>query len=183
VSHDVSSNVGNASEFEIELNVEQKCCDAVLRYYRNICKEGLRKNIKILTRNCSHLTVQYIWVLCFNFLSHSALCVNKISHTVSYSFIQKVEIGTFLLTYLLTFLFTYFLTYSFILSLTHSLTFLLSYLLAFSLTYLLTYLLSPFSRVLLEKLTASQLVKKFLTFYGTRKFITALTSARHVSLS
>ena len=28
-----------------------------------------------------------------------------------------------------------------------------------------------------------QLVKKFPTFYGTRKFITVLTSARHLSLS
>jgi len=45
------------------------------------------------------------------------------------------------------------------------------------------YLLTPWSRVLLEKLTGLQLVKKFLTFYGTRRFITALTSARHLSLS
>jgi len=35
--------------------------------------------------------------------------------------------------------------------------------------YLLTYLLTPWSRVLLEKLTGSQLVKKFLAFYGTLK--------------
>jgi len=28
-----------------------------------------------------------------------------------------------------------------------------------------------------------QLVKKFPTFYGTRKFITVLTSAHHLSLS
>ena len=48
---------------------------------------------------------------------------------------------------------------------------------------LLTYLLTPCSRVLLEKLTGFQLVKKFPAFYGTRKFITALTSARHLSLS
>jgi len=47
---------------------------------------------------------------------------------------------------------------------------------------LITYLRTPRSRVL-EKLTGSQLVKKFLTFYGTRMFITALTSARHLSLS
>jgi hypothetical protein len=33
--------------------------------------------------------------------------------------------------------------------------------------YLLTYFLTPWSRVLLEKLTGLQLVKKFLTFYGT----------------
>jgi hypothetical protein len=50
-------------------------------------------------------------------------------------------------------------------------------------TYLLTYLLTPWSRVLLEKLTGLQLVKKFPAFYGTRMFITALTSARYLSLS
>jgi len=33
------------------------------------------------------------------------------------------------------------------------------------------------SRVLLHKLTDSQLVKKFPTFYGTRRFITAFTSS------
>ena len=48
---------------------------------------------------------------------------------------------------------------------------------------LLTYLLTPWSRVLLEKLTGFQLVKKFPAFYGTRTFITAFTSARHPSLS
>jgi hypothetical protein len=34
------------------------------------------------------------------------------------------------------------------------------------------YLLTPWSRVLLEKLTSYQLVKKFPSFYGTRRFIT-----------
>ena len=34
-------------------------------------------------------------------------------------------------------------------------------------TYLLTYLLTPWCRVLLEKLTGLQLVKKFPAFYGT----------------
>ena len=48
---------------------------------------------------------------------------------------------------------------------------------------ILTDLLAPWSRALLEKLTGSQLVKKFPIFYGTRKFITAFTSARHLSLS
>ena len=38
-------------------------------------------------------------------------------------------------------------------------------------------------RVLLEKLTGLQLVKKFPAFYGTRMSITALTSVRHLSLS
>ena len=57
---------------------------------------------------------------------------------------------------------------------------LLNYLL---LTYVLAYLLTPWSRVILEKLTCSQLVKKFPAFYGTRRFINAFTSALHLSLS
>ena len=44
-------------------------------------------------------------------------------------------------------------------------------------------LLTLWCRVLLEKLTGLQLVKKFPAFHGTRKFITALTSVRHLSLS
>ena len=44
-------------------------------------------------------------------------------------------------------------------------------------------LLTPWCRVFLEKLTGLQLVKKFPAFYGIRKFITALTSVRHPSLS
>jgi len=46
-----------------------------------------------------------------------------------------------------------------------------------------TYLLTPWRRVLLEKLTGLQLVKKFPAFHRTRRFITALTSVRHLSLS
>ena len=46
-----------------------------------------------------------------------------------------------------------------------------------------TYLLTPWSTVLLEKLTGFQFVKKFPAFYGTRRFTTAFTSARHLSLS
>ena len=49
--------------------------------------------------------------------------------------------------------------------------------------YLLTYLLTQWCRVLLEKLTGLQLVKKFPAFHGTPRFITALTSVRHLSLS
>ena len=51
------------------------------------------------------------------------------------------------------------------------------------LTYLLTYLLTPWCRVLLEKLTGLQLVKKFTAFHATRRYITALTSVRHLSPS
>jgi len=60
-------------------------------------------------------------------------------------------------------------------SLTHSLIHLL--------TYILSYLITPRSRVLLEKLTGSQLVKKFSIFYGTRRFITAIICGRHLHLS
>jgi hypothetical protein len=48
---------------------------------------------------------------------------------------------------------------------------------------LVNYLLTPWSTILLEKLTGLQLPKKFPAFYGTRSFITAFTSARHLSLS
>jgi len=50
-------------------------------------------------------------------------------------------------------------------------------------TVLITDFLTLRSRVLLEKLTVSQLVKKFPAFYTTRRFITAVTNARHLSLS
>ena len=45
-----------------------------------------------------------------------------------------------------------------------------------------TYVLTPWNRVLLEKLTGFQLVKKFRAFYGNQRLITAVTSARHLSL-
>ena len=48
--------------------------------------------------------------------------------------------------------------------------------------YIHTYLLTPWYRVLLEKLTGLQLVKKFPAFHGTRRFITVLTSVRQPSL-
>ena len=55
----------------------------------------------------------------------------------------------------------------------------------FEVIKILTYLLTTWSRVLLEKLTgfaANQEIPR--AFYGTiRKFITVLTSARHLSLS
>jgi len=43
--------------------------------------------------------------------------------------------------------------------------------------------LPSWSRVFIEKLTGFQLIKKFPAFHWTRRFITALTSARHLSLS
>jgi len=57
------------------------------------------------------------------------------------------------------------------------------HLFTYILNYLHTYLITPWSRVFFEKLTGSQPVKKFPTFYGNRRFITAFTRARHVFLN
>ena len=90
----------------------------------------------------------------------------------------------YLFTYLFVYLLTSLFTYSFIYLLTFLFTYLFTYyLLTYLLIYLLTYPLTPCSTVLLGKLTDSQLVKKFLLLYGTRRFITAFTSARKLSLS
>jgi len=43
-------------------------------------------------------------------------------------------------------------------------------------------LLPEWGKFLIEKLTGSQLVNKFATFYGTRRPIIDFTSARHLSL-
>jgi hypothetical protein len=115
MSDDVSFNIGNVSEFGIEMNVGWNGRDAVLRYYHNICPEGLRKNIKILTWNCSHLTVYYVCVLRYNILCHSVLYVHKISHTGQVFFCSDV-----LNWNILTYLFTYLLTYLLSLSIQHS---------------------------------------------------------------
>jgi len=66
----------------------------------------------------------------------------------------------------------YLLTYSLTQSLTH-----LTYL-----TYF-TYLLTPWSRVLLEKLTGSAASQEIPHIFGNRRFITVLKRARHLSLS
>ena len=47
----------------------------------------------------------------------------------------------------------------------------------------MTYLLTPWSRVLLEKLTGSAASQEIPCIFGTRRFLTILTSARHLSLS
>ena len=57
----------------------------------------------------------------------------------------------------------------------------LTYLLTERHTYLLTYLVH--GRFLLEKLTGSQIVKKFPAYYWTWRFVTEFTSARHLFLS
>jgi hypothetical protein len=57
------------------------------------------------------------------------------------------------------------------------LTYLLTYLITYLLTYYLTYLLTYFK----EQLTGLQLVKKFPSVDGTRRFITAFTNVRHLS--
>jgi len=73
--------------------------------------------------------------------------------------------------------------YGVVLKIERLLTYLLTHSLTHSLNYLITYLLTPCSTVLLQKLTGSQPVKKFPAFYGNRRFITVLTSARQLSLT
>jgi hypothetical protein len=46
-----------------------------------------------------------------------------------------------------------------------------------------TYSITPWCRVLFEKLIVTQLVKNILLSYGTRRFITLFTQARHWALS
>ena len=53
----------------------------------------------------------------------------------------------------------------------------------FQVLYVLTYLLTPWSRVLLKKLTGSAASQEIPRIFGTRWFLTVLTSARHLSLS
>ena len=95
-------------------------------------------------------------------------------------FLPFVILQTYLVTDLLTYLVTgtslinYALIYLFIC--------LLTYLLTYSLTHPLTHSLIPWNRVL-EKLTNSQLIKKFPTIHGTRRFITAFQRACNLSLS
>jgi len=50
-------------------------------------------------------------------------------------------------------------------------------------SYLLTYSLTQRNIVFPEELTGSLLAKKFPGFYGNQNFITAFTSACHLSLS
>ena len=47
----------------------------------------------------------------------------------------------------------------------------------------ISYLLTPWSRVLLEKLTGSAASQEIPRIFGTRRFLTVFTSARHMSLS
>jgi len=47
----------------------------------------------------------------------------------------------------------------------------------------LTHSLAPYSRVLLEKLIVTKLVKKIPTFYGSKRFIIMFTRAYHWLLS
>ena len=48
---------------------------------------------------------------------------------------------------------------------------------------LLTYLLTPWSRVFLQKLIGSAASQEIPRIFGTRRFLTVLTSVRHLSLS
>ena len=49
--------------------------------------------------------------------------------------------------------------------------------------FCITYLLTPWGRVLLEKLTGFAASQEIPRIFGTRRFITVLTSVHHMSLS
>jgi hypothetical protein len=135
-----------------------------------------------------YVTNSFLWNV-----RHSLVCVECTLFLIIRSQIHLLNyLLTYLLTYLITYLPTYLLTYLPTYLLTYLPTYLLNYLITYSLTHSLTYplthslthplthSLTPWSRVLYEKLTALQLVKKLPAFYGTRRFITAFTSARQL---
>ena len=117
----------------------------------------------MLTRSATYGLYGPLFSTHFTYFSSRKLPdIVSILHTIFTEIMQNPDIWV-ILTYLLTYLLTYILTYL--------------------LTYILTYSLTPRCTVLLEQLTGLQLVKKFPAFRGTRRFITALTSVRHLSLS
>ena len=94
--------------------------------------------------------------------AYHQLSVNNYIGTES-QFSSKVNPLTYLLSYLLTYI--------------------LIFLLTLLLTFLLTYLLTLWCRLLFEKITGLKLIKKCPAFHGTRRFISAFTSVRRLSLS
>jgi len=58
----------------------------------------------------------------------------------------------------------------------------LTYLFTYLIPYLLIYIFTQCSRVLREMITGFKVVKNFPAFYGTRKFITAFTTAYNLSI-
>jgi hypothetical protein len=47
---------------------------------------------------------------------------------------------------------------------------------------IIAYRTNSVNRILFEKLTGSQLIKKYLAFYGTQRFIIGFTNAHHLYL-
>jgi hypothetical protein len=116
----------------------------------------------------THSLTQSLTHLLTHSLTHSRpyySLIHSLNHSLTHSLTQSL---TNLLTHLL---------------ITHLLTHLLTHSITHSLSHSLTHSLTAWSRVLFEKPTGSWLVKKFPTFYGARRFITAYTSARQLFLS
>ena len=119
----------------------------------------VRKRCVVFVRICSAacwLVVMYRVTLTFLFK-----IILKWKHPQALRF-KYINITTYFLTYLLNVL-SYLLIY------------LVAYFRTYIHTYLPTYLFSQWSRVLPEKLTGRQLVKKFPSFYGILRFTTAFT--------
>ena len=135
-----------------------------------VIREDNTKDQKYRCEKVSILSCKHRYVSCPP-IQHRVVYVTPLTYVARQHFIHLL---TYLITYLITYLLTYFLTlliyFTYLLYLLtlliYSLTYLLTYLLTYILTYLLTYLLTPWSRVLLEKLTGPQLVQKLPAFYG-----------------
>jgi len=119
-------------------------------------------------------------------LTYLLTCLVTYLYTYLFTYLLSYLLAcllAYLLTYLLTYLLIYLLTCLLNYLLTCLLTYKLTYLLTYLFTYLLTYSLTPCSKVLLDKLTGSQLVKKFPALHESWRFITTFTTARQLSLS
>ena len=130
----------------------------------------------IILRLLSYL---FIYLLTYS-LTH--LLIYLLTHLLTHSL-------TYLLTHSLTYLLTYLFIYSLTHSLTHSLTYLFIHLLTHSLTYLITYFLPTYLLTYSTEHSPSWEGNRFFAasqeipkFYGTRRFITAFTSASHLCL-
>ena len=102
----------------------------------------------------------------FKYQTHAAQhSIHTTWNTCCHNTVKRMTMYSFFLSFFLSF------SLSLSLSLTHSL------------THSLTYLLTPWSRVLLEKLTGSAASQEIPHIFGSRRFLTVPTSVRHLSLS
>ena len=144
----------------------------LLTYYLLTCLFTYLLAYLLITYLLAYLLITYLLAYLLTYLLITCLLAYLLTYLLAY----------LLITYLLAYLFTYLLAY---LLITYLLAYLLThYLLTCLLTYLFTYSLTH-SMQQSHSWEANQFSssQKIPGFYGTRRFITAFTSARHLSLS